>query len=182
MPEPETGEIMWFHPDPRAVIPLDGFHVSRSLRRSINNVPFKVTINHDFAAIMDACSNRKDTWINEQFKNVYTQLHEEGDAHSVEVWFEDKIVGGLYGVSLAGGFFAESKFHTKTDASKVALYYLIEYMKSRGMTLLEVQFITDHLKTLGATHISREQYLGQLEGALSFAGSFVDLGARPVIK
>jgi leucyl/phenylalanyl-tRNA---protein transferase len=175
MPEPETNEIMWFHPDPRAVIPLDGFHVSRSLRKTMNNVPFDVTFNKDFMGIMNACSNRPDTWINDQFKKVYNQLHLEGDAHSVEVWFEGALVGGLYGVSIGGGFFAESKFHTKTDASKVALFHLIKKMNEQGMSLLEVQFMTDHLKTLGAIHISREQYISKLMVAVEFDGSFIDV-------
>jgi leucyl/phenylalanyl-tRNA--protein transferase len=166
MPDPDTEEILWYHPDERAVIPLQDFHVSRSLRRTIKKVPFRVSFNENFPGVVNACANRPDTWINHEIKQIYNQLHQEGDAHSVEVWLDEQLVGGLYGVSLGGAFFAESKFHTATDASKVALYNLVERMKKQGMQLLEVQFMTDHLQTLGATPIDRDEYLGRLAAAL----------------
>ena len=166
MPDPESDEILWFHPDPRAIIPLDGLHVSRSLKRSLRRQRFTWSINRDFAGVIRACADRKETWIDDRFIAAYTRLHHEGEAHSLEVWQDDKLVGGLYGVSMGGAFFAESKFHRVTDASKAALYYLVQHMKQREMSLLEVQFITEHLRTLGAITIPRSDYLVQLFAAL----------------
>src|SRR5690606_21572781 len=105
MPDPDTGEMLWFHPDPRAVVPLDGFHVSRSLRRTLHRNAFQVTTDKNFAGVIAGCADRAETWINDDMKTAYTRLHMEGFAHSVEVWQNDKLVGGVYGVSLAGGFF-----------------------------------------------------------------------------
>lgn len=166
MPHPDTGEILWLSPNPRAVIPLDGFHVSRSLARTLRRVPFEVSFNRDFPGVMAACADRLDTWITEDFHSAYGALHREGDAHSVEVWLEGELVGGTYGVALGGAFFAESKFHRTTDASKVALFHLVKRMREQGMTLLEVQFMTPHLETLGATAIPRVEYLKRLHAAV----------------
>lgn len=173
MPHPDTGEIMWLSPDPRAIIPLDGFHTSRSLLRTLKKVPFTYSIDQAFSDVMQACGSRKETWITPQFHTAYGQLHHEGSAHSVEVWLEGKLVGGVYGVSLAGAFFAESMFHKVTDASKAALRYLVEHMNERGMRLLEVQFMTSHLKSLGAVDIPRRQYLIRLKQALATPASFL---------
>lgn len=167
MPHPQTGEILWYHPDPRTIIPLDAFHVSRSLRQTLAHAAFEVRIDSAFTDVMKACADRPDTWITDQFIAVYTEMHQAGDAHSVEVWQNDQLVGGVYGVSLAGGFFGESMFHTVTDMSKVALFHLVKRMKERGMTLLEVQFLTPHLKSLGAQEISRAAYLKLLAHALT---------------
>lgn len=173
MPEPDSGRIMWLSPDPRAIIPLDGFHTSRSLRRTLKKVPFTYSINKAFDDIMAACSNRPDTWITQEFMDVYGQLHKEGEAHSVEVWLGDKLAGGLYGVSWGGAFFAESMFHSVTDASKAALQYLVNHMNRRGMRLLEVQFMTPHLKSLGAIEIPRRHYLIKLKQALAAPVTFI---------
>jgi leucyl/phenylalanyl-tRNA--protein transferase len=167
MPHPDSGEILWFHPDPRTIIPLEDFHVSRSLRRTLRRGRFEIRVNSAFQAVMKACAERDETWITDQFIEAYTALHEAGDAHSVEVWQEDQLVGGVYGVSLAGAFFAESMFHRVTDMSKVALFHLVERMQAKGLTLLEVQFMTPHLASLGAKEISREAYLKLLGRALS---------------
>lgn len=166
MPHPDTGEILWFHPDPRAVLPLESFHVSRSLARTLRTAGFAITIDKDFAGVMDGCATRTETWINELFKKTYAELHRQGDAHSVEVWRDDQLVGGVYGVALNGAFFAESKFHRVTDASKVALFHLVEHLKARGLSLLEVQFITPHLQSLGVIEIPRAQYMRRLQAAL----------------
>ena len=174
MPHPDSGEILWFHPDPRAILPLDGFHVSRSFKRTLEKMPFEVTIDKDFAGVMAGCATRPETWINDLFKRTYGALHAEGDAHSVEVWQAGNLVGGVYGVALHGAFFAESKFHRVTDASKVALYHLVEHLKRRGMTLLEVQFITPHLESLGVVEIPRTQYMRRLRAALEKRVSFAD--------
>jgi len=175
MPDPDSEEIMWLSPDPRALFPLDGFHISRSFARTLKKVPFTYSINSAFLDVMNCCGDRKDTWINQQFKDTYSALHSDGDAHSVEVWLSGKLVGGLYGVSLGGAFFAESMFHRKTDASKAAIHFLIEYMKKRDMRLLEVQFLTPHLSTLGAIAIPRRQYLIKLKQALAASTTFIEV-------
>lgn len=172
MPHPETGEILWFHPDPRTVIPLDGFHRSRSFLRTLKRVPFDVTVNTCFARVMEACGDRASTWITGEFKSVYGALHRQGGAHSVEVWLGGELVGGVYGVSIAGAFFAESMFHRVTDASKVALHHLVERLKARGMNLLEVQFLTPHLASLGAVEIPRADYMQRLGVALATRVTF----------
>ena len=167
MPDPQTEEILWFSPDPRAIIPLDGLHVSRSLRRKLNQNTYRVTFNRCFSEVMKKCGNRPDTWINEEFLVAYQQMHELGMAHSVEAWQGDQLVGGVYGVHLAGAFFAESKFHTATDASKVALYHLVQHLRKHKFSLLEVQFMTPHLATLGAQNVPASEYRSLLRNALS---------------
>jgi leucyl/phenylalanyl-tRNA--protein transferase len=166
MPHPDTGEIVWLSPQPRAVLPLDGFHASRSLKRQMAHSGFAVSLDQDFRSVMLACAARKETWITPLFVDTYCALHDDAGAHSVEVWQDGKLVGGTYGVALGGAFFAESMFHTATGASKVALHALVERMRARGMALLEVQFLTPHLRTLGAVEIPREEYLRRLRAAL----------------
>lgn len=173
MPHPDTGEILWFHPEPRTILPLDGFHVSRSLHRTLRKGDFEIRVDHDFAGVMKACADRAETWITNQFIDVYSEMHEAGDAHSLEVWRNDQLIGGVYGVSLGGAFFAESMFHRVTDMSKVALFHLVERMKGRGMTLLETQFMTPHLKSLGAVEISRARYMKRLGEALRVPVTFL---------
>lgn len=153
-------------------MPLDGFHVSRSLKRNIHKNCFSTTINHAFVDVMKACSNRPDTWITKEFISAYSELHRRGFAHSVEVWKNDVLAGGVYGVSINGAFFAESMFHHETDASKIALYRLVEKMNLQAMTLLEVQFMTPHLKSLGAIEITDQDYMTRLETALSQDANF----------
>ena len=166
MPHPKTDVIEWFRPDPRAILPLDSFHVSRSLKRFISKTPYQTTINYDFINVMNLCSQRPDTWINQDFINAYSELHKHKLAHSVEIWFEKKIVGGLYGVCLGGAFFAESMFSLESNASKIALMELVNIMIQKGMTLLECQFITPHLKSLGVCEISDDDYIKYLNHAL----------------
>lgn len=172
MPDPGTGQVGWFRPDPRAIIPLDGFHASRSLMRKVKKNVFSVTIDQAFTDIMKACAARPGTWITPEFISAYTELFRRGYAHSVEVWHGKNLAGGLYGVSLSGAFFAESMFHTETDASKLALLHLVDRMKARGMSLLEVQFLTPHLASLGAIEVSDEVYLKLLQQALASASRF----------
>lgn len=172
MPEPETGEIEWFRPDPRAVFPLEEFHISHSLQKKIRRKQYSVTFNTHFVEVMKACAEREETWINEEFLSAYTQLHRKGYAHSVEIWKTKKLIGGVYGVSIGGAFFAESKFHRATDASKLALYHLIERLKERHFELLEVQFLTPHLESLGAIAIPDEEYQKRLAQAIRVKASF----------
>lgn len=164
MPEPQTQEVLWYKPNPRTIIPLDQFHISRSLRKSMRRYTW--SINQDFAGVMRGCADRPETWINDEFLSAYQQLHREGDAHSIEVWKDGVLVGGVYGVSFAGAFFAESKFHKMRDASKVALAVLVEQMTAQRMILLEVQFMTEHLKSLGAIEIDAVIYDQWLQLAL----------------
>lgn len=165
MPDKE-GNIRWYRPNPRAIIPLDNFHVSKSLRRLINKNPFTVTFDSSFQQVMEACANRSDTWITPEFIEVYTQLFKKGYAHSVEIWKEGTLVGGAYGPAIGKAFFAESMFHTVTNASKLALYFLVEKLKELDFQLLEIQFLTPHLESLGAIEITDDHYIEILEKAL----------------
>ncbi len=173
MPDPDTGKIVFLRPDPRAILPLDGFHASRSLRRKLRHGTFRVTYDEAFKQVMVGCSSREETWITEDFFEGYGKLHELGHAHSVEVWNGEKLVGGLYGVALGGAFFAESKFHTETDASKVALFHLVDHLRHQGFTLLEVQFQTPHLKSLGVVEVPDETYQALLQRALTLSVAFL---------
>jgi leucyl/phenylalanyl-tRNA--protein transferase len=167
------GNIEWFSPDPRAIIPLNGLKISRSLRRTLSKQKFEVRINNAFEEVVKVCAAREDTWISEEIVRVYTELYHRGFAHSVESWHERRLVGGLYGVAIRGVFFGESMFSRMTDASKVALVYLVKRMKERGFVLLDTQFMTEHLRTLGAIEIPRQEYLRLLSDALSVRAQFV---------
>jgi leucyl/phenylalanyl-tRNA--protein transferase len=161
------GEIQWFSPDPRAILPLEQFHVSRSLERLVRRQAFEIQIDGCFERVMRACAERPEgTWISEELIRAYTELHELGFAHSVECRREGELAGGLYGVTMGGAFFGESMFHRQTDASKVALVALVTRLRERGYALLDVQFMTDHLKRFGAIEIRRPAYLKRLAAAL----------------
>src|SRR5439155_8469791 len=140
MAVPEAGVVTWHHPDTRAIVPLDAFHVPRRLQRTLRQGRFEVTFDQAFARVMRGCAAGRPVWIGPEFFIVYSALHRRGQAHSVEVWRDGKLVGGLYGVHLGGAFFAESKFHRVTDASKVALVHLAQRLRERGFRLLEVQY------------------------------------------
>lgn len=164
----EDGEIYWFSPEPRAVIELDDFYVARSLRQVYQRKVFQVTVNRCFDEVIRCCGERREgTWISNDLIEAYTQLHRLGFAHSVEAWDRGMLAGGLYGVALGGAFFGESMFHRRTNASKVALVYLVQTMRQRGFILLDVQFITEHLRRFGAVEISRDDYLQRLEAAIA---------------
>ncbi len=170
----ENGEIAWFSPDPRAIIPLDTFHVPHGLRRTLKKQIFEIRINTAFEAVMRACAQRDETWINDEIVESYVELHHLGYAHSVETWFEGQLAGGLYGVAIGGAFFGESMFHEKTDASKVALHALVERLRTRGFTLLDTQWITPHLRTFGALEIPRSVYRQLLAASVHRHCFFVD--------
>ncbi|MEM7340938.1 MAG: leucyl/phenylalanyl-tRNA--protein transferase [Actinomycetota bacterium] len=163
--------IGWFHPDPRGIIPLDGLHVSRSLRRSVRR--YRTTIDEAFTEVISACADpaRPLGWIDHRIRDAYEQLHHMGWAHSIEVWDDDGLAGGLYGVALGGLFAGESMFHRRTDASKVALVHLVDVLSEGGSperadALLDVQWKTDHLATLGAVEVPRATYVNRLQPAL----------------
>ncbi len=196
MADGQEGEIGWYSPDPRALLPLgeDGFKVSRSLRRRVQSGCYRVTMDQAFGKVICQCAKPRgyadDTWINEQIIDVYSKLHEQGLAHSVEAWApggvspgsvspesfvegadgkpleEGELVGGLYGVALGGVFFGESMFHHATDASKVCLVALVEHLRRRGFEVLDVQFVNPHLEQFGVVEVPREAYLSRLEAAL----------------
>src|SRR4029450_12452503 len=166
----EASELFWVEPRSRAIIPLEKFHMSRSLRRTIRSGRFAVTMDRDFNAVIAACADREETWINADIERAMLTLHASGHAHSVEVWAGTELVGGLYGVKLGRAFFGESMFSRMTDASKVALAWLVARMKVGHFTLLDCQFMTDHLQSLGAINVRRQDYAGLLAGALSSAG------------
>ncbi|CEK16352.1 leucyl/phenylalanyl-tRNA--protein transferase [Chthonomonas calidirosea] len=170
----EEKAILWFRPERRAIIPLDGFHISRSLAKTIRKGRFEVRINTAFEEVMRGCADRPEgTWITEEFIQVYTELHRRGLAHSVETWREGRLVGGTYGVALGGAFMAESMFHRETDASKVALAALVQRLKERNFVLLDVQYLTPHLQRLGAIEIPHQVYLQRLQKALELPCQFI---------
>ena len=171
----EAGKMHWLAPDPRAIIELDQFKISRSLRNVFSRDTFEVTFNCAFSEVMNACSDRSEgTWISKEIFKAYNTLHKIGFAHSVETWQGGELVGGLYGVSMGGVFFGESMFHRVTNASKVALVHLVDRMKQRGYALLDVQFMTAHLKQFGAKEISRDQYEDRLHKAIKRHCQFED--------
>jgi leucyl/phenylalanyl-tRNA--protein transferase len=165
----EDGEIGWFSPDPRGVLPLDGFHLPSRLARVLRKGRFELRTDTAFEAVIRACAEGRDegTWISDEILDSYLALHRLGLAHSVETWQEGRLVGGLYGVHLGAAFFGESMFHRVTDASKVALAALIDRLQRRGFTLLDTQWVTPHLEQFGAIEISRKEYLRRLGPALA---------------
>lgn len=165
-------EIFWVDPKRRGILPLDQFHMSRSLARTIRRARFDVTLNQDFAGVVDGCADRPQTWINDEIRSRYIELHTQGKAHSVEVWQDSALVGGTYGVSLGGAFFGESMFSRTPDASKVALAYLTTHLLACGFTLCDTQFLTSHLETLGGIEISRATYQSLLRDALERDADF----------
>ena len=172
----EDGTIYWYDPDPRAIIPLDTFHIPRSLARTIRRGNFEVRVDTAFRAVMEACAEptpgREITWINAEIIEAYCELHALGFAHSVETWIEGELAGGLYGVALGGLFAGESMFSWVTDSSKVALVYLVERLRRGGFCLLDTQFMTDHLRRFDAIEISRQEYRARLAHALTVRARF----------
>ncbi|AJD40880.1 leucyl/phenylalanyl-tRNA--protein transferase [Rhizobium sp. SEMIA 4085] len=163
-------EIFWVEPELRGVLPLDNFHVSKSLAKTIRRQPFDIRFDHDFDAVIAACaeatSDRPSTWINHTIRSLYSTLHRMGHAHSVEAWHDDQLVGGLYGVSLGSAFFGESMFSRRTDASKICLVHLVARLRDRDFTLLDTQFTTEHLKTFGAIDVPKDDYAVMLAAAM----------------
>lgn len=163
-------EVFWVRPETRGIIPLDAFHVPKSLRKVIRQNRFDIRIDTDFAGVIEGCAEirgeRHTTWINAPIREAYMQLHERGHCHSVEAWEDGRLAGGLYGVTLGRVFFGESMFSRETDASKVCLVHLVERLRQRGFELLDTQFTTEHLKRFGAIDVQRARYEKMLEGAL----------------
>ncbi len=168
--------LYWVDPEARGVFPLDGIIISKSLRKTVRSDRFEVRVDHNFDAVIDACAEpdtgREKTWINDRIRSLYHQLFDMGHVHTIETWSDGALVGGLYGVSLGQAFFGESMFHRKTDASKVALVHLAARLAAGGFSLLDAQFVTPHLATLGAIEIPRETYRARLARAMQGRGDF----------
>ena len=169
----ENGAIEWFSPDPRAILPLEDFHVPHALRGLLRKKIFETKIDTAFSDVIEACAKREDTWINREIIESYIRLHELGYAHSVEAWTNGKLAGGLYGVAIGGAFFGESMFHRVTDASKIALVALVEYLRARKFALLDTQWLTPHLLQFGGIEISRSHYLRLLRSAVELPRKFL---------
>ncbi len=178
----EDETLYWIEPTERGIIPLDGFHLSKSLKRLIQKDKFEIRINSDFEAVIKGCGSpqagRISTWINEPIRKVYRKLFENGNCHTVETWLDNRLVGGLYGVHINGAFFGESMFSYERDASKVALANLVARLKHCGFSLLDTQFLTDHLRSLGGIEIEQADYRVRLQSALAVP---VDFMAEPLV-
>lgn len=169
----DDSEIFWVDPVRRGVMPLDRFHVSRSLRRTMRRTTFEVCINRDFVGVVDGCADRIDTWINDEIRDLYIALHMRGEAHSLEVWDNNILVGGVYGVTLGAAFFGESMFSRRNDASKIALACLVDRLVEAGFILFDTQFLTEHLASLGAIEVERALYHKALEEAIKTPANFL---------
>ncbi len=166
------GEIGWFSPDPRGIIPLDEFHIPHGLKRTLRKAPFEIRVDTAFSEVMKGCAERKTTWISDEIVASYEKLFELGYAHSVETWQNDELVGGLYGIAIGGAFFGESMFSKQPDASKVALVSLVDKLRENGFQLLDTQWTTEHLSGFGCREIPRYEYLNLLNQALLVTTSF----------
>lgn len=165
-------EVFWVDPQRRGVFPLDGFRVSRSLARRIRRGGYAVSVDRAFAEVVDRCADRAETWINEEIRRLYLDLHARGNGHSLEVWMDGELAGGVYGVALGGAFFGESMFSRRTDASKIALAFLVDRLRRGGFVLFDTQFLTPHLASLGAVELPRAVYLARLREALDVTARF----------
>jgi len=175
----QSNDLFWVDPDERGVIPLDGFHISKSLKKKMRRNLFEVRVDTNFMSVISNCAAERrdsaDTWINDEIIELYHSLFRAGHCHTVEVWSQDNLVGGLYGIAIGGAFFGESMFHKERDASKIALAHLVDRLNVGGYRLLDTQFITDHLRSLGAVEISRAQYHQNLQRALQVDADFYRL-------
>ena len=168
-------QIQWIQPEKRGIFQLGNFHISKSLRRVILKKDYSITINSCFPKVMEKCADRSETWINDDIYNCYCKLYEDGFAHSVEVWRNSHLIGGVYGVTIGAAFFGESMFSEAANGSKIALAYLHDRLLKAGFLLFDTQFLTEHLASLGAIEISQAQYLVKLEKALNKNATFLDI-------
>lgn len=173
-------EVFWVDPRRRGILPLDGFHVSRSLAKALRRSDLQVRVDQDFDGVVAACADRSDTWINAEIARLYSALHARGHAHSVELWEGPELVGGVYGVTLGAAFFGESMFSRRTNASKMALAALVDRLNRAGFTLFDTQFLTEHLASLGAIEIPRSLYHARLEQAKERQANFLTPETLPL--
>ena len=181
----DSNALFWVDPEERGVFPLDGLVISRSLAKAIRADRFEIRVDHDFDAVIEACAaaapDRPGTWINPRIRRLYRALHERGQVHTIEAYAEGRLVGGLYGVRLGAAFFGESMFHRATDASKVALAHLVARLRTGGFTLLDTQFVTPHLASLGAVAVPKKAYHALLDGAVTQAADFFRWPKTPAV-
>jgi leucyl/phenylalanyl-tRNA--protein transferase len=170
------GRLRWFSPDPRGILPLESFRLPRGFRRARAQLGFRVTVNRAFGEVVAGCADRPETWIDPAIARVYAELHAQGGAHSVEVWQDTQLVGGLYGVQIGGAFFGESMFSRVSEASKLALLTLVTALRGGGFRLLDIQWVTEHLAMFGAVEVRRAHYLGLLGEAIPVAAVFPAAG------
>ena len=175
----DDAEIHWVDPRKRGIMPLNGFHMSRSLARTLRQTPLTVTVDQDFDGVVSACAEREETWISHRIQHLYSQLYRRGFAHSIEVRNGEKLVGGVYGVCLGGAFFGESMFSRVTDASKIALASTVHRLRAGGFHLFDTQFLTPHLASLGAVEVTRADYHRRLAAALAIPANFNPPGYSP---
>jgi leucyl/phenylalanyl-tRNA--protein transferase len=172
----EDNDLFWVSPELRGIIPLDGFHASKSLRKTMRKSGWTIRVDSNWDGIIEGCatvgSDRQSTWINQTIRSVYGELFRRGVAHTVEVWDDNELIGGLYGLAIGAAFFGESMFHRRTDASKMAMAHLVERLKAGGFELLDTQFLTDHLASLGGIEIPRAEYEDSLSRALQRDGDW----------
>ena len=174
--------VVWMEPKLRGVFPLDGFHISKTLKRAIEKRNYSVTLNSAFPAVVDACADREETWINSKIRQGYMDLFDVGHAQSIEVWRDEDLIGGVYGVTLGSAFFGESMFSRATSGSKIALAYLVAHLNRCGFTLFDTQFLTAHLASLGAVEIERDEYMELLSSAIQAPESFRDYSVAPSVE
>lgn len=175
----EAQGLRWMDPARRGIFPLEGFHISRSLARRLRRGDFKVSVDQDFVGVMAACAARPETWINAEILSLYQALHGQGHAHSLEVWRNGALIGGVYGVAIGAAFFGESMFSRERDASKIALAWLVHRLRAGGFRLFDTQYLTPHLASLGAVEIARADYRRRLATALRLPASFMPKGYSP---
>lgn len=177
MAESRDGRTLyWFDPVQRGIIPLDGFHLSRSLSRHIRDMPWHVSLNTDFEGVIDGCAERDTTWINAEITDLFTALNRMGQAHSLEVWNDDTLIGGIYGLAIGGAFCGESMFSYQPNASKVALAYLVAHLRRCGFVLFDTQYLNDHLASLGGVEMPRMEYRKHLAQALKVKADITACG------
>jgi len=172
-------ELFWVDPRRRGILPMDGLHISRSLARRLRRDDYTVTVDADFEGVIDACADRSETWINHEIRALFVTLHQRGLAHSLEVWIEGALAGGVYGLEIGGAFCGESMFSRRRDGSKIALCWLVDLLRRAGFTLFDTQFLTEHLATLGGLEITRADYRARLREALPVTP---DLAGTPLAK
>ena len=172
MADAESGNINWYLPEVRTIIPLDNYNIPRTTKKAIEDKNFEIRIDTDFEGVLEGCSDRESTWISEELKAAYRRLNKHGHIHTVETWKDDKLVGGLYGVTFRGAFFGESMFSKVSQASKAALIALLKHLREKDFVLLDVQYMTEHLKMFGAVEISFEEYTKLLHKAYARACEF----------
>ena len=178
----DSEEVYWVNPTKRGILPLDGFVISRSLAKRMRKGGYQITLNRAFPEVVEACADRDETWINGTIFDLYLQLHAAGHAHALEVWHDGTLTGGVYGVTLGGAFFGESMFSRRTDASKIALAFLVDHLRRCDFQLFDTQFITPHLASLGAIEITRKAYHARLRAALRHPADFASVTEIPTAQ